>query len=154
MFVRGHRTVGAACLGLAIVCLMNLTGCSERGEEERKTRKLEGIADRIDLENNRVSMRFIDKKGNERVIEGTFREDTIVLINDRQESLEHVKSGDKVVVFGHREGEGQNQQLIATKVIVTRPEGTDWKSRPEEKEEPKGESPDGAESSSEAANAG
>lgn len=133
---------------------MSLAGCSEQGEDKRESKKLEGIAEKIDLQTKVVSMRYVDKKGKERTVEGTFCDDTVVFINDRQESLEHVKPGDKVVVYGHREGKGQDQKLIATRVIVTRPEGADWKSQPEEKEEPAGEKPTGSESDSDAAKAG
>ena len=150
-----NRRVEVACLVLAVLCLTNFAGCSKRGEDKRKTRKLEGIAEKIDLENKVVSMRFVDGEGVERVIEGTFREDTVVLINDREESLERVKPGDKVVVYGHREGKDQNQKLIATKVIVARPEGTDWKSQPAEpKDTSAAEAPATSESKSDAANAG
>ncbi|MFH1418750.1 MAG: hypothetical protein ABII12_10770 [Planctomycetota bacterium] len=103
-------------------------GCSDRGDKKQKIRKLEGIADKIDLANNDVSMRVVNKRGKEDIISGTLREDTVVIINGRDESIENIKPGDKVVVFGYREGEGDAQKLVATKVVVTRPTETDWKS--------------------------
>lgn len=107
----------AACAG----------GCSSRDQKSAEIKSLEGIADEIDLENNRVSMRVTDGKGGERVIEGTFREDTEVVINGRRQRLEDVRPGDRVLVFGFREGDGTEARLVATKVVVTRPTATDWK---------------------------
>jgi len=117
-------------IGLAIligVGLVGPAGCSSRGAGKPKQKRLEGIAEKVDLQNNYVSMRVSDNKGGERILEGTFKEDTEVLINGRAAKLDQVRPGDKVVVFGYREGEGENQKLVATKVEVTRPEGSDWK---------------------------
>jgi hypothetical protein len=114
-------------MALVVAGLVVVAGCSDRKAGKPRPRKIEGIAEKIDLQNNYVSMRVPDGKGGERILEGTFREDTEVEINGRSGKLEHVRPGDKVVVYGNREGEGDDQKLVATKVVVTRPEGSDWK---------------------------
>ncbi len=113
---------------MVVIALVGVEGCSNRGAGKPKHRRLEGVVEKIDLQNNVFSMRVQDGKGGERILEGTFREDTEVEINGRAAKLEHVQPGDKVVGFGYREGEGEDQKLVATKVMVTRPEGSDWKS--------------------------
>jgi len=102
-----------------------LMGCSEQEGKEHKTRQLRGVADTIDLENNYVSMRVTNDKGVETLIEGTVREDTVVLINGRSQKVADIKPGDNVLVTGYREKKGDNDILIATRVEVTRP--SDWK---------------------------
>lgn len=104
------------------------SGCSDRGEKGRKIRKVEGVAKKIDLKNNFVSMSFRDQKGADRILEGTVRNDTEVLINGRAARLEDVREGDKAVVYGYKEGEGLSQQLIATKIEITRAQDLQWKS--------------------------
>lgn len=125
----GSRQTAWAVLALVIgIALVAAQGCSSRNAGKPKQRRVEGIAEKIDLNNNSVSMRVSDGKGGQRILEGTLREDTEVEINGRAAKIEHVRPGDKVVVSGYREGEGENQKLVATKVVVTRPEGDDWKS--------------------------
>jgi len=129
---RGGRTQRAVWRGCAVFLAAGLLaayagGCASRDQKSAEIKSLEGIADEIDLENNRVSMRVTDGKGGERVVEGTFREDTEVIINGRRQRLEDVRPGDHVLVFGFREGEGAEARLVATKVVVTRPTATDWK---------------------------
>jgi hypothetical protein len=115
---------------LLMVAMMALlpSGCSDRKTGKPKIKRMVGVAEKIDLQNNSVSMRFTASDGKERLLEGTVREDTIVKINGRDEKLEHVRPGDKVTVSGYREGEGDQAKLIATMVEVTRPEDADWKS--------------------------
>jgi aspartate 1-decarboxylase len=118
-------------IGLTMVItgvLVGPSGCSSRKASKPKQRRIEGIAEKVDLQNNYVSMRVTDKKGSQHVYEGTFKEDTEVEINGRAAKLENVQPGDKVVVYGYREGEGENVKLVATRVEVIRPEGSDWKS--------------------------
>ncbi len=121
----GNRVISTVLVLAAVAAVSG--GCSDRGEEKRKIRKLEGIAVKVDLANNDVSMRVVNKRGKEQIFNGTLRENTVVIINGRDESAENINPGDKVVVFGYREGEGDQLKLVATKVIVTRPTGTDWK---------------------------
>jgi hypothetical protein len=129
----------AACgLAVLIVAGWAVSGCSDRGNKKPERRKLEGVAVEIDLERNYVSMRTVNKRGVEVLLEGTFREDTVVEINGRSETLDHVRPGDKVEVYGYREGKGDEQKLVATKVIVTRPEEDDWKSTGRSAEEGEG----------------
>lgn len=107
-----------------------LLGCSDDGNKPAKIRKVEGVAEKIDLKGNYVAMSFTDDKGVKRTLAGTVKEDTEVWINGRSHRLEDVREGDKVVVFGYREGSGAEQKLVATKIQVSRPEESDWKSSP------------------------
>jgi hypothetical protein len=112
------------------------TGCADRKAGKPKIRTREGIAEKIDLQNNSVSMRLTDGKAQGAILEGQVREDTIVKINGRDEKLEHVRPGDKVKVSGYKEGEGNEAKLVATMVEVIRPEGADWKSTSKPSEKP------------------
>jgi hypothetical protein len=103
-------------------------GCSDKKSKGPKIRKVQGIARKIDLANNRVSMTRIDPDGRETLLEGSIREDTEVWINGRNQKLEDIREGDRVEVYGFREGEAEEARLVATKVIVTRPRESDWKS--------------------------
>jgi hypothetical protein len=116
----------AVLASLVVFCAAG--GCSDKSGKSPKVKKVVGIAKKIDLTNNRVAMAVSDEKGNSRMLEGTVREDTEVWINGRSQRLEDVREGDKVEVSGFKEGDGENAKLVATKVIVTRPEGSDWKS--------------------------
>jgi hypothetical protein len=129
-----QKCVTIAVVLTAIVALVQ-SGCTDRKAGERKIKTKEGVADKIDLANNSVSMKVSDGKGSEITLEGQVREDTIVRINGREAKLDQVRPGDKVKVSGYREGEGGEAKLIATLVEVNRPEGSDWKStgKPQEK---------------------
>lgn len=116
----------ATCLVAALI-VCGLVGCSKNNGKKPKTRVVEGVAKVIDLENNHVSMVTKDDKGNEIELTGMVREDTEVWINGRSQNLRDIRPGDKVVVTGYSEGEGDSKQLIATRVEVTRPQGSDWK---------------------------
>ena len=113
---------------ILIAALSTSTGCSEKGKKGPKVKTMKGIVKKIDLNNNRVSMSIRDENGKERVLEGVVREDTEVLINGRNQKIEDIKEDDKVEVSGFKEGEGNSSRLIATKVVVTRPTESDWKS--------------------------
>jgi hypothetical protein len=121
---------------LAVVVATLNSGCADRKAGKPKIKTKDGVAEKIDLQNNSVSMKVPDGKGGEVTLEGTVREDTIVRINGRDEKLEHVRPGDKVKVTGYREGEGNEAKLVATMVEVTRPEGADWKSTGKPSEKP------------------
>jgi aspartate 1-decarboxylase len=72
-------------------------------------------------------MAWKNDKGAEVNLEGTVKEDAEIWINGRASRLEEVHEGDKVVVLGYRERKGEEEKLIATRIEVTRPQGTDWK---------------------------
>ena len=107
-----------------------LAGCSDKSKKTPKIRRIEGVATKIDLKNNSVAMIRKDDKGNEMTVEGTIRENTEVRINGRDQKLEDVQVGDKVIVSGYREGKGADQKLVATMIEVVRPREADWKSAP------------------------
>lgn len=112
---------------LALLAILAPSGCSDDAGDKPRIQKVEGIAKSIDVEKRIVSMTFTDDRGNERELEGTFKEDTEVLINGRSQEIKDIRPGDKVKVYGYREGKGENQKLIAEKVEVTRPSSSDWK---------------------------
>jgi hypothetical protein len=114
--------------GLGLVLALGLVGCSENSSKKPKIRRIEGVAKTIDLEKNQVSMVVRNDKGIESELMGTIREDTEVWINGRSQQLQDIRPGDNVVVFGYREGSGEAKKLVATKVEVTRPRDSDWKS--------------------------
>jgi len=104
-----------------------LSGCSDNVGKKPKLRKVQGLAKSINIEKRIVSMTFTDDRGRERELEGTFTDKTEVLINGRTQEIQDIRPGDKVLVYGYREGKGADQKLIATKVVVDRPRGADWK---------------------------
>ena len=116
------------CLLSLCVTGLLLASCSDKSRKTPKIRRIEGVATKIDLKNNSVAMVRKDDKGNEMTIEGTIRENTEVRINGRDQKLEDVKVGDKVIVSGYREGKGVDQKLVATMIEVVRPREADWKS--------------------------
>ena len=117
-----------SCLLLLCVTGLLLSGCSDKSKKTPKIKRIEGVAVKIDLKNNSVAMLRKDDKGNEMQIEGMIRENTEVRINGRDQKLEDVKVGDKVIVSGYREGKGADQKLVATMIEVIRPREADWKS--------------------------
>lgn len=117
-----------AVVAAVVVLATGLAGCSEGGKKRQNVQRLEGVARVIDLEKNFVSMTVKDDKGNEHIVEGTIREDTVVSINGRSHKLEDIRPGDTVRVYGYREGEGDLTKLVATRVEVDRPRDADWKS--------------------------
>ena len=60
-------------------------------------------------------------------VQRLFGPDAEVWINGRSHKLEDVVQGDKVTVYGYRDKSSSEVKLIASKIEVTRPEGTDWK---------------------------
>ncbi|MEK6642726.1 MAG: hypothetical protein AABZ08_02365 [Planctomycetota bacterium] len=117
-----YKTIGVCLVGVILV------GCSDDSKKARKVKKVDGIAKKIDLKNNFVSMVTIDKNGKEFVREGTLREDTEVSINGRAAKLDEVREGDKVSVYGFKEGKDDDVKFVATKVEVTRAAEGGWKS--------------------------
>ncbi len=115
-------------LMLALLLLALPSGCSDKDGGKPKIRKKSGVASKIDVENRVVSMTILDKTGTPRELQGTFKDDTVVMINGRTASIKDIRTGDKVEVEGYREGEGENQKLIAIRVTVDRPDEKDWKS--------------------------
>jgi hypothetical protein len=124
--------VGRVVLALAgVVCLVaGPLGCSDKSKKASKVRTIEGIAKHIDLKNNDVSMVFKDDRGVERELRGTIRENTEVRINGRDHRLEDIRENDRIAVTGYKEGSGDDAQLVATLIEVTRPPESDWKKAP------------------------
>ncbi len=123
-----YRPLFRICCGsllLSTLCLAD--GCSDRSADKRKIRKKEGIAQLIDVDRRTVSMVVTDKKGADLEVTGTFTDETEVTINGRSQKIEDIRTGDKVEVYGYQEGHGTEKKLVATKVIVLRAEGDDWK---------------------------
>lgn len=112
---------------LALLAILGPSGCSDDAGDKPRIRKVQGVAKSINVEKRIVSMTFTDDRGNERDLEGTFKDDTEVLINGRTQEIKDIRPGDKVTVYGYREGKGSDQKLIAEKVVVERPRSSDWK---------------------------
>lgn len=116
------------CALLALTCVVLMAaGCSERDDDKPKIRSRQGIASKIDLDNRVVSMLIANKDGESIELKGSFRDDTVVVINGRTQSIQDIRPGDKVEVEGYKEGEGLNMKWIAIRVTVDRPESSDWK---------------------------
>lgn len=101
-------------------------GCSDENQG-RKILKREGVAEEIDVAHRKVSMTFVDKRGESHTLTGTFTDETVVFINGRTQGIKDIRPGDKVLVYGYSEGKGINRRLIATRVEVNRPAAGDWK---------------------------
>ena len=112
---------------LAILAIFAPNGCSDDAGDKPRIRKVQGIVKSINVEKKIVSMTWTDDRGNERELEGTFKDDTEVLINGRGQGIKDIRPGDKVEVYGYREGKGEDQKLIAEKVVVKRSRSSDWK---------------------------
>jgi hypothetical protein len=126
--VMNRRLLIYACFLMTGICLSGGIGCTDKGSKSQKVKKVSGIAKKVDLTNNRVSMGFRNEKGIEQILEGTVREDTEVEINGRKQKLEDIHEGDKVDVYGIKEGRGESLKLVATRIVATRPQAADWKS--------------------------
>lgn len=120
-----RRAFGKVSMCLIATAVL-MTGCSDDEGKAPKMKKITGVAKRVDLKNNQVSMLFKDENGVERELSGSVREDTEVWINGRSQRLEDVREGDKVVVTGYRDKSSEEPRLIATQIEVTRPESSDW----------------------------
>ncbi len=119
-----HRTGSAFCI---VVLLGALTGgCSDKDGGEPKIRSRDGVAKTIDIENRVVSMTVLTKKGEPLEFIGTFTDKTEVIINGRQQGIRDVRPNDKVKVFYYKETVGDEERIVADKVIITRPKGSDW----------------------------
>ncbi len=119
---------GVACV--AVLLAIGLAGCSENSDKGRKVHRVEGIAKEINPEKNIFTMTFKDDKGVDRELSGSVLATAEVIINGKAQNIKDVRPGDKVVVFGHKEGSseaGLEQKLVATRVEVTRPKDSDWK---------------------------
>ncbi len=112
---------------LALLAIFAPGGCSDDAGDKPRIKEVKGVAKSINAEKRIVSMTFTDDRGNERELEGTFEDDTEVLINGRSQEINDIRPGDKVTVYGYREGKGSDQRLIAIKVVVDRPRSSDWK---------------------------
>ena len=112
---------------LALLALFAPSGCSDDAGDKPRIRKVQGVAKSINVEKRIVSMTWTDDRGHERKLEGTFKDDTEVLINGRSQEIKDIRPGDKVLVYGYREGKGADEKLIAEKVVVDRPRSSDWK---------------------------
>lgn len=119
-----YRTGTALCL----VFLLGggLVGCSEKDGDKPKVYTREGTAKLVDIENRTVSMTVLNKKGEEIEMVGTFTDQTEVEINGRARNIRDIRPNDKVKVFAKRETINGVEKLVAEKVIVTRPQGSDW----------------------------
>jgi hypothetical protein len=113
--------------GAALLIILT-GGCSETGKKAKKIRTVDGIARKIDLKNNIVSMMVVDQKGQEREMQGSVREDSDIIVNGRASRLEDVREGDKVAVSYYREGKDDDIRFIATRVEVKRAKDNDWTS--------------------------
>lgn len=121
------RRAGGLRWMLILAVVLPVAGCSEDRGKAPKMNRMTGVAKRIDLKNNEVSMSFTDENGVERELSGSVREDTEVWINGRLHRLEDVREGDAVVVTGYRDKSSEEHKLVATQIEVTRPEASDWK---------------------------
>lgn len=114
-------TAAALAFGIGFV-----GGCSNESSDTPKIRSRKGVVKAIDLEGRVVAMTYTDKNGNDVNIEGTFDAETVIEINGRRADAKDVRVGDKIEVWGRREGEGQEAKLVATKVVVSRAGSSDW----------------------------
>lgn len=113
-----------ACVLFGVIGLSTIVGCSS-GDDPPNTFSRDGRVTSIDHATRQVTMLTKDKRGEEMSVSGTYNDETSVIINGRNMTVKDIREGDAVKVVGRREGEGTNQRLIATEVIVTRYEG-DW----------------------------
>lgn len=110
-----------------VICTALVTACSDSDKKAPKMRTVVGVAKSIDLKNNNVSMNFVNPEGKEITLTGSVKPDAEVWINGRIQKLEDIREGDKVTVHGYRDKSSDEPKLIATKIEVNRPEGSDWK---------------------------
>ncbi len=103
-------------------------GCSDESNDAPKIRSRKGTVKAIDLANRIVAMVSTDNSGNDITLEGTYTPETVIEINGRRADPKDVRVGDKVEVWGRKEGDGAEAKLVATKVVVSRAASTDWQS--------------------------
>ncbi len=108
-----------------VMIVLVLPGCSDRSKATRKYDTIKGIAKDIDVEKRLVSMLWENDKGQQIPLDGSFTDETDVIINGRNQSIRDIRPGDAVQVTGYRERKGDNVKLVATKVVIERQD--DWK---------------------------
>lgn len=113
------RTALAALLAVAAV------GCSNQDKSKTKLRRLEGVANKIDLQTNEVSMTVTREDGSTQELTGVVDGDTDIQINGRAQKLSDVHEGDRVVAYV-RKGNAEGKYVV-TRVEVERPQSADWK---------------------------
>lgn len=95
-------------------------GCRDRSETP-KYRKLTGRVTLINLSTGEVEMStYIPKLKKEIPLKGKLAPDAEILIDGSTARLEDVRIDDQVAVEGRDEKHGEERQLVATKVVVTR----------------------------------
>jgi len=112
---------------VAFLTVAAVSGCSDKDDKVPKIQRIEGVAKEIDLAHRHVAMSWVNKRGQTVTLEGSVRDDTEVWINGRAHQIEDIREGDRIVVEGYREGRGDEQSLVATKIEVTRAQSGDWK---------------------------
>ena len=109
------------CLLILLWALMlSAGGCRDRSETP-KYRKLTGRVTLINLATGEVEMStYIPKLKKEIPLKGKLAPDAEIIINGSTARLEDVRVDDQVSVEGRDEKHGEERQLVATKVTVTR----------------------------------
>lgn len=100
------------------------TGCSDNNKKQKKARRIEGIAHKIDLDTRQVSLKIVREDGTDDVLEGYFRDDTAVEINGRAQKFGDVREGDKIVAWVEKDKD--EDRFIVVRVEVARPRASDW----------------------------
>jgi hypothetical protein len=97
-----------------------LPGCSNK-EETAEHRSLEGVIERIDVDESEVTLRYYSAKHKaETTITGKATAETEVFINGVLSSLEQLRVGERVAVIGWVRGHGNDREVVAVKVNVER----------------------------------
>jgi hypothetical protein len=126
------RLIGLKGIALTVVSLLTLAGGCSSESTAPKMKKLEGRVVKVDPGSGIVTGQF-DIKGQGAPIElsGKLAPDAEILINGVTASLKDVHPDDRVTVIGWEEKRNGERKLIARRVEITRPTGSQPSSQPE-----------------------
>jgi len=142
------RGLSAAAL---CVCVGMGGGCNEHEQRKPKSKTMEGVITRLEIDKGRLAMKMRDPKDKSQFlpqeIEGSVTPTTELWINGKAAKMADLRVSDKVEATGYRQGKGENEQIIAEKLSIERPEAV----LPKPMEAPPGTPPPAAASTAPAA---
>ncbi|MEP0843869.1 MAG: hypothetical protein HRF43_14290 [Phycisphaerae bacterium] len=119
------RREGLSRFGLGVLTIAGWLGGCRNDSETPKSRVLSGRVVSIDAETGVLTGEFyIEKQQTRMNLSGKLAPDAEILINGMTAKLQDLRVDDSVKVEGWEEKRGEERNLIAKKVWVTRPTAT------------------------------
>lgn len=103
---------------------IGLIGCSRNEHRKRKPIVRKGVIKAVDLQKKYAKVEILDRTGDKLEMDGSFTDETVVIIDGRPARFEDVRPGDPVEVTVTLKGKGMEMEVIATRVDVFRTTAT------------------------------